>query len=489
MRLAIAVAVAICCSASGVALAQKSTLVLATDAANKTRIGVLVGETPSDVVFRDIKDGTEVHTPKAVLKKFEKNISDDTAIRTAGLPAVIAYRVSELVGKENAVGKVAQVSQNVIYITLGTDHGLVTGQKMDVYRTKNEIRDPVTNKVLGVERPKIGLVEVTEVTEVNKEFSKVKLVSELEVALQKGDDVEPVRQKAHVAVLAFRSEQGEVTDVAEGLAEDITTQLARHGVSVLERSVLGKLITELLMQSGGLFEPEGVQKLGQLAGATWVITGKIVTKGKLGTAYARMIDVRTGKIEYAASTTLSLANANAVSGTGESATSTSTAKSTSTVKRRPVPRGAFQSDVVELTDDAPGTWGFRAARVGAAIFSDRGYVLTTLPKECVGGSMLIRDTEQAKEWLGTNRLIALKNCTVYAFMLSKQFGKEIIGDGTISKFLGEGWEEVDGNMNVNFPGGEDWRWKVVKKKVDEGNIILHLESINWGRNTVVFVFK
>ncbi|MDZ4688962.1 MAG: FlgO family outer membrane protein [Planctomycetaceae bacterium] len=490
MRLAIALTVMFC-FVNGSAFAQKASFVSITEG-SKTRVGVLLNETATEIALRDLKDGTELRLPKALLKRFEKGISDDAAIRTAGLPAVMAFRVAETVGKERPVGKVAQVQQNVIYVTLGSGSGLIVGQKLDVYRLQNEIRDPVTDKVLGVERPKLGTVEVTEI---NKEFSKVKLSGGLEITVQKGDEVEPVRQAAQVAVLPFRSEKGETYDVAATLAEDLTTQLVRQGVTVLERSVLDRVIVELAIQNTVLFEPENVQKLGQLAGASSIVTGKIVTKGKLGTAYARLIDVRTGKIEYAASSSLSLANANVVSGAGDAKPAAGGNEPggkpapNNKVKRRPVPKGAFQSDVVEFTDNARPDAVFKLARVGTQIWSDRGYAITALPKEIGGGALVGRDSEQGKEWLDGGTITALKDCTVYAIMRSRHLGGEEIGDVTIAKFLREGWEEVDGNFNVSFPSGENWKWKIVKKSVSEGDVFLQLDTIKWNKIAVLFVFK
>lgn len=484
MRVMIALTVMVWSLWIGFASAEPPELILAIDSSQKSRVGVLLKETPSDLTFRDIRDGMEVRTPKSVLKKLERRISDDTAIRVAGLPAVVAWHVAENATRETSVGKIASVSQNVIYLTLGSESGVETGQRLDVYRKKNEIKDPDTGKVIAVERPKIGLLEITEV---NKEFSKARAVSALEIALQTGDEVEPQREKFQVAVLPFRSEEGELTDVAAGLAEDLTTQLARQEITVLERSALDKVLVELAIQNTVLFEPENVKKLGQLAGASTIVTGKIVTKGKLGTAYARLIDVRSGKILYAASGTMSLANAKVVGESGEKKGMSS--KSDSTVKRRPVPRGAFQSDVVEFTDNAPAGAIFKLARNGTPIWSDRPYGLLGLPKEVTGGALLWRDSEKTKFWLEPGTITALDDCTAYAMIRWKYLGKVEVDEVTLTKLVQDGWEEVEDNVGTSFPGGEDWRWKLLKKDVAEGDVVLQLNTVNWGRIPVLFIFK
>ena len=473
--------------ASSYGWAQAPTLVLVTES-TKPRVGELLRETGLDVEFRDIKDGSTVRTSKATLKRFEKGISDEMAVRFAGLPAVVAWNVAQQAQKDQPVGKVASVSQNVVYITLGESSGVRAGSELQVYRKSREIRDPDTQKVIAVERPKVGSLQITEV---QADFSKAKVTSDLELELQIGDEVAPKVDELQVAVLPFRSEKGDLLDVAAGLAEELTTHLVRQNVDVLERSALDKVVTELALQNTVLFEPDNLQRLGELAGATAIVTGKIVATGKLGTAYVRLIDVRTGQIQFAASGTMSLANAKVVASSGSSSAASPGPEPDSApmVKRRPVPRGAFQSDVVEFTEDSPANWIFKLARVGNPIWSDRSYVFATLPKEVQGGALLWRDSEQTKHWLEPGIVTALKPCTAYAIIRWRYTGKVEVDEVTFSQLLREGWEEIDGNVNTSFPGGEDWRWKIIRKPLETGDVILQLGSVSWNRCPVLFIFK
>jgi hypothetical protein len=162
MRLALIFVVAIGCVSAPAAFAQKSPFTLLSDG-TKSRVGILVSETDIEVTIRDLKEGIEVQVEKAEVKKIERGISDTAAMRVAGLAPIVAWRTNEAASRQNPVGKIAQITQNVVYITLASQHGLVAGQKLDVYRKKNEIVDPDTKKVLGVERPKVGSIEVTEI--------------------------------------------------------------------------------------------------------------------------------------------------------------------------------------------------------------------------------------------------------------------------------------------------------------------------------------
>ena len=166
------------------------------------------------------------------------------------------------------------------------------------------------------------------------------------------------------------------------------------------------------------------------------------------------------------------------------------AKTATSANRRALPKGAFRSSVAEFTEQASPEWIFKEAKVGTQLWSDRGYVLAELPPEIVGGSLLLRDSEQkSKEWLKAGTITALKDCTAYALIRWKYLGKEEVGEITFTKLLSEGWDEVDGNLNTSFPGGEDWRWKAFSKKVSQGDVVQPLKSVSWRGHPVIFVFK
>jgi TolB-like protein len=484
------------------AIAKDTQLVMVTevmDGSQRSIVGELMSETDTEVVLLNIKDGSEFHASKKSLKKFEKNITDEAAIRIVGLPPVVAWRVAKIGKQTNPIGKVANVAQNVIYVTLGTEKGMSVGQKLNVFRKGNEILDPDTNKVLAVERSKIGTLEVTET---NKDFSKAKSIGELEVALQKGDEVEAQRPEFQVAVLPFQSENGEVDDASSDLAENLTTQLAQQEIPVLERGVLDRVVVELALQNTILFEPENVQKLGQLAGASVIVTGKIVVKGKTATAYARLIDVRSGKILYAASNSIVLTNTRGSEPSGNLNTAEKTKSGKPAPKSsqppskttQPVSKGSppqpkvFRSKVIELTDEAPSAWMLKEARVGLRIWPDKEYAWAALPKEIEGGSAVWRDTGY-EGWVKTGTVTALNDCTMYALVRWKYLDKVEIDEVTFNQFAKDGWEEVDGNVKCTFPGGEDWRWKALRKDVKRGQVIFQLDHVNFGRRAVQFIFK
>jgi hypothetical protein len=100
----------------------------------------------------------------------------------------------------------------------------------------------------------------------------------------------------------------------------------------------------------------------------------------------------------------------------------------------------------------------------------------------------MRDSEQAKSWLPEG-LTATGNGSVFAIVRWRYLGKEAVTEVDFAKLEREGWTEVKGPCETTYPAGEDWRWKVLKKDLEEGDVLLQLATLNWGKRVVLFVFK
>jgi hypothetical protein len=274
----------------------------------KTVVGELVKSDETGVTLKDLKTGAETHYPKKDIVKLTDPITIEDAARTAGLPAVFAWQLAQLSGKQAPTGKVIRVTPTAIYVNLGKGQ-VSQDQELDVFRVKEEIKDPDTGEVLARERPRIAKVKVTEVQE---KLCKVRIAGELEVSLEIGDEVTSGDGEFKIAVCPSAHESGELTDTGVQLAEDLTTLLVQQGATVVERSELDKVLGELLVQNTILFEAKSAQELGKLTGATVVVVGKIVPSGKAGKAYMRLVDVQSGEILQAASASISLANSKVV---------------------------------------------------------------------------------------------------------------------------------------------------------------------------------
>jgi curli biogenesis system outer membrane secretion channel CsgG len=72
-------------------------------------------------------------------------------------------------------GKVANVQGDKIYLNVGGGSGIKVGDKFEIRRVGEQIKDPDTGEVLGGEETNVGVIEVTQV--VNDKLSLAKPVS------------------------------------------------------------------------------------------------------------------------------------------------------------------------------------------------------------------------------------------------------------------------------------------------------------------------
>ena len=276
-----------------------------TTRSSKVYVGQVIENAVSTVKFLDLVSNEPIEIAKSDVKEVVNPLPFDDAVKSIGLPRLLSWRVGLLAKKMNSTGKVAKVTTQVVYITLGSSSGVRVGTMLSVFRNEGEIKDPVTGVVLGIERPLISSLEVTEVEE---NFSKAKITSNLEIPIQVGDEVES-KNGLVIAVCPLRNEDGELTDVGSTMSEEITTSLVQASIKVVERSVLDTVMPELISQNTILFDPKSAQKLGELTGANYVVTGKIVPNRNTGTAFVRLVEVQSAEVALAASTSVNFKNA------------------------------------------------------------------------------------------------------------------------------------------------------------------------------------
>ena len=103
-----------------------------------------------------------------------------------------------------------------------------------------------------------------------------------------------------VVVLPLCNASGQQTLEGRRFAENVTTELVRNDVRVVERTLLSKILGELALQNSRGFDTAVAQKVGKQLGAFVVLTGTIVQKRKGYVAQLRLIKVETGEILFAA---------------------------------------------------------------------------------------------------------------------------------------------------------------------------------------------
>ena len=267
-----------------------------------TKSGSLVGELQNEdaksVQIFDFQSNRSVSLDKTSVTRIENPITLDNAAGYVGLPAVMGRKISLLSERQAPAGKIAKVSPQVVYLTLGQSSGVAVGQKVSVFRGEGDIVDPDTGEVLASERARIAELEISEV---NQKVSKARLIGDLEIKLEVGDEVELQGGKLIVAVCPLSNDDGSANPTGNSLAEELVSALVQRNVSVVERSALDMVLSELLAQNTILFDQKSAQQLGKLTGASMVLTGKIIQEKNAGKAHLRLIDVKTGEILLAVS--------------------------------------------------------------------------------------------------------------------------------------------------------------------------------------------
>lgn len=80
------------------------------------------------------------------------------------------------------------------------------------------------------------------------------------------------------------------------LQEELTRELLKHNIKVVERAIIDKLLSELKMGSSDLTDEQARLKLGKIMSARAIISGSISTIGKSKSISFRMIDTETTNI-------------------------------------------------------------------------------------------------------------------------------------------------------------------------------------------------
>lgn len=186
-------------------VAQDPQLIRVVTKSGSTVVGDLVKDDTKSVEVFDLKTATVRTIAKGDVLRVEDSLSHDDAARYVGLNVYLAHRISMLASKKTPVGHIAKVTNQVMYLTLGQSTGVKEGQNITVYRGEGDIVDPQTGKVLASERARIAELVITEVHE---NVSKAKLIGELEVKLEVGDEVEMQDGQLIVAVCPPSNDDG-----------------------------------------------------------------------------------------------------------------------------------------------------------------------------------------------------------------------------------------------------------------------------------------
>jgi curli biogenesis system outer membrane secretion channel CsgG len=77
--------------------------------------------------------------------------------------AEAAYRITQSLQNQSWSAHVAQASADTLYVNVGADAGLQPGDTLRIYRIVEQINDPITGAVLGMEKAEIGQAVISSV--------------------------------------------------------------------------------------------------------------------------------------------------------------------------------------------------------------------------------------------------------------------------------------------------------------------------------------
>lgn len=109
-----------------------------------------------------------------------------------------------------------------------------------------------------------------------------------------------------VAVPDIPTLDGRLTVLGRYVAEELITALYERGVSVVERSLLDRAMSELQLGLTDLMSATAVKRFGRLVGAHAIVVGTLTDVGQSVKLNARIVAVETGQVVGAASGLLAL---------------------------------------------------------------------------------------------------------------------------------------------------------------------------------------
>lgn len=110
--------------------------------------------------------------------------------------------------------------------------------------------------------------------------------------------------KTAIAVAAFPHADGTLSVLSNYLVDELVLSLTETNLTVVERSQLERILSELSMGESGYLDVETAKKLGKIHGVDALVIGSITTLGDNIRVIARMISTETGRVFSSAATNI-----------------------------------------------------------------------------------------------------------------------------------------------------------------------------------------
>jgi hypothetical protein len=144
--------------------------------------------------------------------------------------------------------------------------------------------------------------------------------------------------------------------------------------------------------------------------------------------------------------------------------------------------------VVEIPNS--GRWRLASAKEGISYLADRPHRLSRISSEYNGASLVIRPAADARKWIGSNQITALRECTTYVSLLVEFNGQEAVPEETLKVLEKEGWKAESSEFQAaHVSGNENWVWQLLSRKVPRGPIDIPTEVVLQAPTQAIFFFS
>ena len=244
----------------------------------------------------DVSTLKEEQFEKSQLKSVRTTASDRTIAEKVGLGQWVAWQLHPIFEGASKPQTIASIQQTAVYVTANPYSGLMIGDKVDVFRLGEPVKDPVTGEEIDIPEQKIAKLEVIDISD---RLLTCRPTGEFVIELKVGDVVRPTEPRTSVAVLPFMNTAGAPVQSGVSMADETTNALVNLGIPTLERARTVEILGEQLRQLSLVYEGGDASRVGKLLGAATLVTGRLIgatDKRKVITLSIRLLDVRTGSI-------------------------------------------------------------------------------------------------------------------------------------------------------------------------------------------------
>jgi TolB-like protein len=185
-------------------------------------------------------------------------------------------------------GQVMNVSDDILYLDLGQQDGILQGNMFEIVRLGEPIR--AGNEILGYEEQIIGKAEAYRV---RKKLTLARVVEKSEIP-RAGDKAYQIKKNIKRLVVAQFSYNQGFNQFTKNLQEKLFTDLVQKGMQVVERDQLERVLKEQKLGYSGLINLNSAKKVGELLGAEGMVLGTISDLGNSVSVNARLVDLENG---------------------------------------------------------------------------------------------------------------------------------------------------------------------------------------------------